>query len=102
MRTNRNTFRRSGWATVWLLMSGAWWAGTAWAARQPQPLLIRLTNDAFILALVWSYIAGWSLALSRARDPRGTMFRATATTMALVCGLLILEVPAAMGLLDYR
>jgi hypothetical protein len=102
MRTGRTTFRRSGWASISLLIAGAWWAGTAWAARQPQPSLTGLSNGAFILGLLWSYIAGWSIALSRACDPRGTMFRATAITLAIVGGLLILEVPAATDLLDYR
>jgi acetyltransferase AlgX (SGNH hydrolase-like protein) len=102
MRTGQNTFYRSGGASLWLFIASAWWAGTAWAARQPQLSLIGLTNDLFILGLLWSYIAGWSLALSRARDPRGTMFRATAITLAIVGGLLMLEVPAAGDLLDYR
>src|ERR1700674_1428542 len=102
MRTRRNAFGRLRCARVWLLIAGAWWAGTAWAARQPNPSLIGLTNEAFILGLLWSYVAGWSVAISLARDPRGTTFRAAAITLAIIGGLLVLEASAAADLLDYR
>src|SRR5262249_24398785 len=37
----------------------------------------------------------------RSRDPRRTFFRAIATTVSLVAGVLILEMPALAGVIDY-
>ncbi len=91
----------SRWIGVWLLAIGAWWLATAWLARRPTPWAIRLTSPAVVAGLVWSYVGVWGIATVRARNRRAVLFRATAVTASMALGLLILEGPAAAGLIDY-
>lgn len=103
MRTDsRNRGRRLGWAIGITIVTVGWWIGTAWAARQTRPSLIRASSGAFVLALVWTYVAVSSIAMARARDVRRTVFRIIALTVSLVGGLLVLEAPAVLNLIDYR
>ena len=76
-----------------------WWIATAVAARLMRP---SLTNIAFMLGMLWSYLAAAGILMARARTLRLGMFRVVAITLALVGGLLALEAAAATNLLDYQ
>jgi len=102
IRTDSGERRRLKWAISWVVIAAAWWVGTAWAARQAGPWLSGVINTAFILGLLWSYLAASTVALSRARNPRITVFRIVSITLALLVGLLVLESAAATNFLDYR
>jgi hypothetical protein len=60
-----------------------------------------LTNPAFAAGLVFIYVAVWTTAVHAARDQRRAMFRAIATTLSIAAGVLLLEMPAITGLIDY-
>jgi len=78
-----------------------WWLAVAWIARRPTPWAVRLTNPAFALAALWTYIGAWHLAIMRARDPRRMRLRAFTLTIASLLGLALLEAPAFGGWIDY-
>jgi acetyltransferase AlgX (SGNH hydrolase-like protein) len=79
----------------------ALWAATAWLGRQPAPWAIRLTTPAFVVSLIATYVGICSLLVARARTPRRAMLGAVAVTFSLLIGLLVLEAPAAIGIVDY-
>jgi hypothetical protein len=93
--------RTNTWAGLLWVLAAGWWALTIWLGRQATPSLIKLTNPAFAAGLFFIYAAVWGTAVCAARDPRRAMFRAIATTLSLVVGVLILEMPAIAGVIDY-
>ena len=89
------------WVGRWLLLVAPWWAATAWLARQAAPWAIELTSPAFAAGLVWTYFGAWCAAALRSRDKDRVVFRALAVTGSLGLCLVLLEVPAAAGWIDY-
>lgn len=51
--------------------------------------------------LMGTYIAAWGIAIARSRSLHRALFRAGAVTVSAWVGLLLLEAPAAAGLIDY-
>lgn len=84
-----------------LLIVAAWWAATAWASRQPRQWLIS-TDMAILIGLLLTHTAVWWVAALHSSRPRIVAFRAFAVSLALACGLLLLEMPAAAHLIDYE
>ncbi len=82
-------------------MTIAWWIGVAWVARRPTRWAVALTNPAFALGLVLVYAGTWHVALARARDRRRTWMRAITITTTSLLGVALLEIPAAIGRIDY-
>jgi hypothetical protein len=89
-------------SVVWLVALVAWWAATAWLARQPAPWALRLTNPAFAAGLLWTYVAAATIIVRGARDRRTMLFRIAAATMALGVCVLLFEASAVAGLLDFH
>jgi hypothetical protein len=85
----------------WLL-AAAWWTGTAWLGRQATPWAIQLTTPAFLVGLAVAYVAAWTVPLRWHPSGRAVIFRAAAVTMALVVCVVVLELPALAGKVDYR
>jgi len=77
------------------------WLSTAWLGRQQAPWAIRLTTPAFVCSLIATYVAICSVIVARSRAPRRAMLGTVALTCSLLIGLVILEAPAAAGLIDY-
>jgi acetyltransferase AlgX (SGNH hydrolase-like protein) len=77
------------------------WIAPIWLSHLQAPWAIRLTTPAFVLALIATYVSLCAVFVGRSRAPRQALLRAIAITMSLVLGLLVLEAPAAAGLLDY-
>jgi len=87
---------------VMLAMLFAAWIVTAMLARGFARWQIQLTNVGFALSLVMTYVAGWVIAAMVSRAPRRrTLFRAIASSIILVIVLLMLELPAFIGIVDY-
>ncbi|MEO8256767.1 MAG: hypothetical protein ABI868_05400 [Acidobacteriota bacterium] len=86
----------------WLVAVLAWWGGTAWLARQPAPLAIRLTNPAFAAGLLWTVVVAAWLIVRGARNRRLMLFRAAAAALAGFACLLVFEAAAAAGLIDFH
>jgi hypothetical protein len=101
VRSARNRMRQARSSVIWLLSIAAAWTATAWLGRHPEPWAIELTNPVFAAALAWTYIGSWGIAIACARRPRVVLFRATAMTLSLLLGLLVLEAPAVAGAIDY-
>ncbi len=102
MKNGWEGLRGFRWTAVWMFVALAWWGATAWVSRQVEPWALALTNRAFALGLMWSYVAAWSVVASLSRNRRAAWFRAGAITLSMVVGLAIFEAPAAAGLIDYR
>ncbi len=77
------------------------WGGTAWLARDVRPRAIEWTGTCFALCLAATYLGAWALAVIWARDRRCMLFRVVAATGLLLVLVLILELPAATGLVNY-
>lgn len=92
---------RTSSIVMWSLSITAVWIVTAWLGHDLEPWAIRLTNPAFAVSLGWTYVAAWCLTVDGAKKRRLAIVRAVAVTLSLVLCLLILEAPAAIGLLDY-
>jgi hypothetical protein len=60
-----------------------------------------LVDPLYGFAVCWTYLAAWGLASALSRRPRVIGFRAAAVTLSLAAGLVLLEAPAAFGLVDY-
>ncbi len=88
-------------AAVWTFAIITWWIAVAIISRRPTHWAVRLTNPAFALGLVWMYAASWHVVLVRAVNRRRTCMRAIAITTMSVLGVVLLEVPAATGRIDY-
>ena len=70
-------------------------------SRREAPWAIRATPTAFAAALAVTYAALWGLAIQASPERRRMRFRAIAVTLALAFGVVVLETPAMLGLLDY-
>jgi hypothetical protein len=77
------------------------WTATAWLGHRGEPWAIELTDPAFAVALVWTYVAAWGVAVAGSRRRRAMILRFAAVTLSMLLGLLILEAPAVLGLVDY-
>ncbi|AMV38530.1 hypothetical protein [Planctomyces sp. SH-PL62] len=82
--------------------TGAWWGLVFWCLRAT----LR-TRDAgaehLIAATVLAYLAGWGPPLALARwSPAGKLARFAACTASIVAAFLVVEIPAALGVVDYR
>ena len=77
------------------------WGAAAWLARDLRPWLANLTGIVFGAALFLTYLCLWGLAVSSSREPRRMLLKAISTTLVLSVLLAIIEIPAAIGLLDY-
>jgi hypothetical protein len=89
-------------ARLTLLIALAWWGATAWLARDIRPAAIAWTDRLFTAGLLVTYVALWAIARDRAVRRREMLFHAIGVTLVLTVLLVILEIPAALGLLDYR
>jgi hypothetical protein len=89
------------WLVRWLFVAAPWWGATAWLARQSAPWAIELTSPACVAGLLWTYGGAWWAASSGARDRHRVVFRFLAVTTSLGICLVFLEVPAAVGWIDY-
>jgi SGNH hydrolase-like domain, acetyltransferase AlgX len=79
----------------------ACWGATTWSARM-RPGAAGLTDWWVALALAASYAsAWWAIAIWRDAPRRDSAVRALASTFVGCAVLLLLELPAAFGLLDY-
>jgi SGNH hydrolase-like domain, acetyltransferase AlgX len=92
---------RTSSIVMWLLSITAVWIVTAWLGHGLEPWAIQLTNPAFAVSLGWTYVAAWCVAVAAAKKRRLAIVRAVAVTLSLMLCLLILEAPAAIGVLDY-
>jgi hypothetical protein len=95
--TRSQTFR----AAAWSLSAVGFWVIAGWLGHLTSPLAIDLTDPAFALALVWTYVAAWAVTAIYARERRIVIFRFAAVLLSLLLSLIILEVPAGFGLVDY-
>jgi len=77
------------------------WGAAAWLGRDLRPWSLTLRGVAFGAALLLTYLGLWAAAVTLCRDGRLMLSRAIATTLTLAVLLLIIEFPAATGLLDY-
>ena len=94
--------RRGRETAVLVSLNVACWGATAWLARDLRPQAIRLTDWSIFFALATSYASAWWGVAVWSRVPRrDTAVRAIATTLVGVVLLLLLELPALFGLLDY-
>jgi hypothetical protein len=94
--------RRPSWTTIAVGGAALWWIATAAAARLARPGLAGATDMAFMLGLLWTYVAAAGVVMARARTPQIAVFRVAAMTLALLVGLLALEAAAAASLIDYQ
>jgi hypothetical protein len=81
----------------------AWWILVCVLARDVHWWAIALTNVCFAAGLIGSYAAVWAVAIvwSRGVSRRRMAFRAFATTLILLVSMLIVELPATVGMVDY-
>src|SRR5262245_13956574 len=99
---HRSVIRRLLRTLSILLLTSAVWALAAYIARDTRRWAIELTNYLFALGLIISYAALWALRIIWARGPlRYAMFQAITGTVVLLISILIIEVPALLGELDY-
>ena len=77
------------------------WGAAAWLARDLRPWSANLTGIVFGIALILTYLCLWCVAITLSRKPRLMLLRAMSTTFVLSALLAIVEIPAALGLLDY-
>jgi hypothetical protein len=77
------------------------WGAAAWLGQDLRSWSLALRGVAFGAALLLTYLCLWSLAVILSREARLMFSRAMATTLMLGVLLLIIEIPAATGLLDY-
>ena len=77
------------------------WGAAAWLARDLRPWSANLTGIVFGAALLLTYLCLWGLVVTLSREPRLMFLRSISTTLVLSVLLVILELPALTGLLDY-
>ena len=77
------------------------WGAAAWLARDLRPWSANLTGIVFGAALLLTYLCLWGVARTVSREPRLMLLRAIFTTLVLSTLLAIVEIPAAIGWLDY-
>src|SRR5262249_50507257 len=78
------------------------WISVILMSHEYLPGSILLTNTLFGIALVATYFVCWSVALVVSNSPRLMFMRALVTTLTIATGLLILEVPAMLNLVDWN
>jgi SGNH hydrolase-like domain, acetyltransferase AlgX len=96
--------RLRAWCTTVAVcvLTATWWGFTALLARDVQTLSIQLTNACVALGLIAIFVSGWTIAFAWSRSARRRVaFRAIATTLLLFVLVLILEIPAAVAIVDY-
>ncbi|WP_165245308.1 alginate O-acetyltransferase AlgX-related protein [Paludisphaera soli] len=85
-----------------LLIAAGWWGLVGWFVRET----LR-TRDAgaehLIAAAALAYLAAWCPILALARwSPPGKLARFGACTASIAAAFLAVEIPAALGVVDYR
>ena len=96
---NRTSGRRLALA---LTMPGGWWLMVGLTARSPWPLLRAWTDVGILGGLAITYAAAWAVIRIRSRaTPRRVLLQASATTLTAGILVVLLELPAMMGLLSY-
>lgn len=80
------------------LLAGAAWLAAAWLGRVPDPAAIPWTEAAFVTALALSALFALSFG---ARSPRRLLLRTATAALSLALTLLIAEIPALFGVVDY-
>ena len=84
-----------------LILPLSLWAAAGWLARDLRPEATRLAEITFGVALPLSYLCLWGVAIRLSRAPRVMLLRALFTTLVLTVLLAIVEIPAALGWIDY-
>src|SRR6201999_4334938 len=82
---------------------GAGWAGALGFAPRAGVRAHDLTPEHLLGLVPAAYLAAWGpyFLLSR-RDARGRAVRFVACTASVLFGVVVLEAPALLGLIDYR
>jgi hypothetical protein len=95
MRTWRERMARIGFVAGWLAMLGL--------AIRASIRAHDLTPEHLLGLIPAAYLAAWGpyFLLSR-RDAKGRAVRFVACTASLLAGLAVLELPASVGMVDYR
>ncbi len=93
--------RRSRFALLAILTAIAAWGIAAWLGRASRPWAGRLSDVGVALALLLTYAAGFASSALVTRSPRLVPLRAAATTLTLLALVLMGELPALFGLVDY-
>jgi hypothetical protein len=94
--------RRIEWAIVAMIVTILPWISVMLMAHEYLPGSIALTNGLFDVSLFTTYFGCWSLAVVVSSSPRLMIMRALATTLVVMTGLLILEVPAMLKLVHWN
>lgn len=77
------------------------WAVAAWLGRTSRPWSGTLTDVAFATALMLTYAATFALSALWTRSRRLVTLRAAATTLTVLAMVLLAELPALFGRVDY-
>ena len=94
--------RRGLWTSLVLVPVVALWLFTAWISRDDRLRAILVTHALFALGLLSTYLAAWTVAAIWTRGRRRlVVFRAILTTVVLLVLLVLIDVPAYLGMIDY-
>lgn len=87
---------------LWVLIATIWWLLAVLVARDTDPVVSTWTELFFSTGLALSYLAIWFVVATWSNvSPRRVLLRALATTGTLVTLLVLLELPATIGLVSY-
>src|SRR5262245_28588361 len=92
---------RIKWSIATLVVMMLPWLSVILLAHEYLPGSIALTNGLFGAALVASYFGGWSFAIVVSSSPRLMFMRGFASTLFVLASLLILEIPAMLGMVHW-
>ena len=99
MSRNATTVRRTA---LWLALVAVWWALAAQVSRATVPFVRAWTEVCFGAGLALTYVAVWALAMTwSTASPRQVLLSVLAFTGTLAVLLLLLELPATVGLVSY-
>lgn len=94
--------RATAFATAVFVLSAALsWTALALIARGRLPVDQGRLFPLFIATLIWTYIVAWLTAIALSNSRRRMLVRALGTTVALAIGSAVLEVPAAVGWVNW-
>ena len=93
--------QRPRFGFVSIPLAAAAWGAAALLGRSLRPWAVTLTDSALALAVALSYAAGFALSSRFSRSPGLMPLRAAATTLTLLALLVLAELPALFGLVDY-
>ena len=92
---------RRGWALAAAALVAALWTALALMAREGVPGGWELTARLFAVALPLTWVGVWAVLVLASRRSRPMLYRGIATTLSVLLVLLVLELPAALGLLHW-